>query len=73
MNIKWPDEDIFFIASSKHLLSQTLNPAGLKLLKLLNSASVLLLIYQDAHVSVEASLGWIFSLESEPDAWVLAA
>lgn len=76
MIIKWPNEGIFFTARSKPLLSQKLNPAlpvGLKSLKLLNSASLLLYISQDAHFPTEVSLRWMGLVEFEPDAGVLTA
>lgn len=44
-------------------------PAGLKFLKSLNSESILPLP-PDAHFPKEEALGWIGSVESEPDGWV---
>lgn len=61
--------------AAKPLLSQKLDPAplaGFKSPGLLHSASVLH-ISQDTHFHMQVSLGWVCLVQSEPDAWVLAA
>lgn len=80
ITLKWPDEDISFTAASNSTSSKAPSvpetwPCSTCCFKspgLLHSASVLH-ISQDTHFPMQVSLGWVCLVESEPDAWVLAA